>query len=239
MNRLALEQFILKYHLNGLLETIVWQASDTALKTLGASDDRQLMVSIETSGLRLPTNEYIVKDTSQLRSMLGLFGDSVTIKIANSNRGTPNAFEISDKQVKARFTLADALAKPPIPSLVNLPAPTLVLQLDAQMVQTLVKSKSVLPDVVDVALVELEGTAKLIVGYEPRRNTTQIAIDPTVISGAAPTEPTYFNIEHLRQILVANKEAKSILWNITPPKFSHLKFEIDGYDANYYLLASK
>jgi hypothetical protein len=233
-----LERFLSKYSIGGLIETAAWSVSETSISTEGASSDKDIFIFVKVKGLGFEPSELTVVNTSQLRSMLGLFGDEVDVALARDGKGRPLALKLRDgtTSLGGAFALGSDLAKPQVPKIQKLPDPIISLRMDSRVISTFIKSKSVLPDEVACAVMSDGTTAKLVVGYEPKRNTTQVSIEvPTTLNSLV--EPIYFNADRLRQALSVNKDADEVIWHVTPPKFSHLTFKLDGFEVDYYVMA--
>ena len=52
-------------------------------------------------------------------------------------------------------------------------------------------------------------------------------------------EPISFSAKYLKEILNANKGAKSSSLKISPNGLAHVSFENDGFKSNYYLVEIK
>jgi hypothetical protein len=167
--------------------------------------------------------------------MLGLFGDEIEVTVLKDARGKPMALGITDGSTKSKFALGSDLAKPVVPKLLKLPDPLITLLLDAKAISTFIKSKSVLPDEEHCAVISDGTTARLVVGYEPKRNTTEVSIELKAVENSI-IEPIYFQADKLRLALSVNKDATEIKWHITPPKFSRLTFTIEGFSVDYYAM---
>ena len=74
----------------------------------------------------------------------------------------------------------------------------------------------------------------IILGYS-NINTNRIKIDVDCTCDS-DIEPISFSANFLKEILVANKEAKDATLKISSDGLAHISFEVDGYKSDYYLV---
>jgi hypothetical protein len=232
-----LEKFIGKYNLNGMTDTAYWQFGDGTLKVEGVGGDREVFIFINTQQLPLEDGSYVVINTSQLRAMLKLFQDEIELKVLRYDNGQPKAFAISDDRISANFAIGMEQNKPKIPAMKGgLPDMPLVIKLDRVTITALIDSRAVLPEEKAVTLLSDGTSAKLVIGYEERRNTTRLTLPLQTISNV-PISPTRFNVDVMRATLSANREADEVIWSIAPPKLSRLVFTVPGFGLEYFFMA--
>ena len=79
-----------------------------------------------------------------------------------------------------------------------------------------------------------DGSGQIILGYS-NINTNRINIDVDCVC-EKDIEPISFSANFLKEILVANKEATDATLKISSDGLTHIYFEIDNYESNYYLV---
>ena len=78
---------------------------------------------------------------------------------------------------------------------------------------------------------------EVILGYS-KINSNRISIN-VECECDGDVEPISFSAKYLKEILNANKGAKSSSLKISPNGLAHVSFENDGFKSNYYLVEIK
>jgi hypothetical protein len=82
INKLRLEQFIAKYHLGGLVDSVKIKSDGHTLTTSFSSTDRNIHGFVQMAELPFDPGEYCVFDTKRFLSLLSVLdGDTIDIEI--------------------------------------------------------------------------------------------------------------------------------------------------------------
>jgi hypothetical protein len=130
--------------------------------------------------------------------------------------------------------LADLSVIPNVPDLKKLPDFNIKIKLDENFISKFIRAKSALTDENNFTFVVKNGKAQIILGHS-NINTNRISID---VEGEVEGDvnPISFSATYLKEILVANKEAKDATLNISSQGLSHIHFEAGEYTSDYYLV---
>ncbi len=71
--------------------------------------------------------------------------------------------------------------------------------------------------------------------YDNKREGYNVDNDPLQANGI--TEPVTFNANLFKEMLVANKECKSAVLEVSNEGLAKVNFKIDDYDSTYYIVA--
>ena len=97
MQKSSIETFIQKYTLAGAINAVTFDSTNGALSVSGVTSDMQAMAFVKSDRLSLPSGRYSIYDTSQLRSLLGVFGQSDDINVnVETSQDVPVALQIDD-----------------------------------------------------------------------------------------------------------------------------------------------
>jgi hypothetical protein len=91
-----------------------------------------------------------------------------------------------------------------------------------------------LTDENNFTFVAKDGKCQIILGHS-NINTNRISIDVDCECEGS-INPISFSATYLKEILVANKEAKDAILEISSQGLSHIHFEVDAYTSDYYLV---
>ena len=75
----------------------------------------------------------------------------------------------------------------------------------------------------------------MLIGYAS--TTTNRVNIPVDIETNGMTKPITFNANLFKEVLVANKECKSAVLEVSNEGLSKVNFKIDDYDSTYYIVA--
>jgi len=245
MKKSLLETFIQKYALGGAINSVNLDSTAGALSVSGTTQDMQAMAFVQSDKLSLPNGSYSIYDTSQLRSLLGVFGQSDDINVdVETSQEVPVALKIDDRpfNTKVKFVLSDPQVIPDAPRITSLPKFEMTIPFDQNFMSRFIKATSALSEVdtftILAGMQQADGhTANadttLVIGYTDM-NTTRISLG--VESYGELEKNLTFSAKYLKDIFMANKEAKSGSIEISNHGILSTKFDNDGFVSEYYLL---
>ena len=245
MKKSLLETFIQKYALGGAINSVNLDSTDGVLSVSGTTQDMQAMAFVKSDKLSLPNGKYSIYDTSQLRSLLGVFGQSDDVNVnVETSQDVPIALKIDDRpfDTKVKFVLSDPQVIPDAPRISSLPEFDLTIPFDQDFMSRFVKATSALSEVDTFTILSgmqqadghtVNADTTLVIGYTDM-NTTRISLG--VESYGELKENLTFSAKYLKDIFMANKEAKSGSIEMSDRGILSTKFENDGFVSEYYLL---
>ena len=231
MNKGKFDGFVNRYNLGGEIESVMVKSDENNLSVRMISDDKTLLGDVTVAESEFPNGEFGIYTTSQLKGLLSVLDDSITIEEVTG------ALKFSDKKTKVQYMLAAPSVIPAVPDLKALPPFDAEITLDDDFVNKFIKSKGVLSDADTFTFIHKGGSGEIILGYSSiNSNRISIEVDATA---KEDIEPIAFSAKYLKAILMANKGSKTSSLKISSKGLSHLAF-IDGdYTANYYLVQIK
>lgn len=233
MEKGKLNRFVQKYNLAGLVESVKWETKDNELTTSFISDDKSVLGKVTMKEFNFNDATFGVYDTSKLTKMLGVLGEAVEFEISDVE-GKPVSLKFKDGSTSVNYMLADLSVIPNVPDLKKLPDFNIKIKLDENFISKFIRAKSALADENNFTFVVKNGKAQIVLGHS-NINTNRISID---VEGEVEgdVEPISFSATYLKEILVANKEAKDATLNISSQGLSHIHFEVGEYTSDYYLV---
>jgi hypothetical protein len=233
MMKSVLDRFIAKYNLNGTADKVTWKSDKSGLSTRFISDDRNVVGEVSTTEFAMDPGEYYVYETSQLRGLLGVLSDDITVKVQTDGTKT-TGLTFSDKSIKTTFVLAkDASTIPGAPNFKNLPKFEFTIKMDRAFMDRFIKAKGALSDVDTFAVVADGKTTNLVLGHS-KMNTNRIALECEVDT-QAKMDAIHFHARCLRDVLVANKEADEGTLEVSSEGLIRVKFTLTDFTVAYYL----
>lgn len=233
MEKGKLNRFVQKYNLAGLVESVKWETKDNELTTSFISDDKSVLGKVTMKEFNFNDATFGVYDTSKLTKMLSVLGEAVEFEISDVD-GKPVSLKFKDGSTSVNYMLADLSVIPNVPDLKKLPDFNIKIKLDENFISKFIRAKSALADENNFTFVVKNGKAQIVLGHS-NINTNRISID---VEGEVEGDvnPISFSATYLKEILVANKEAKDATLNISSQGLSHIHFEVGEYTSDYYLV---
>jgi hypothetical protein len=232
MQKSFLERFIQKYNLSGASENVELVMQNGILKTAFVGDDGNCVGNISTQSIPLDDGKYRIMYTGTLLKLLSVLDETITIT-TKVVKGKTVAFNLSDSRNKATFALADLT--PTVPVLNSLPTWDIEIAIDSELMASYIKAKSALNDI-DVVTVVADGkSTQLVLGHNSNSNTNSFAISCT--STTSPTlRPINFSSRYIREIFMANREAKGGKMEVSDLGIMHIAFDVDDFTAEYWIM---
>lgn len=235
MEKSKFERFVSKYNLGGACESVLYTVNGTDLSVRAISDDKNVLCEVVGPAMGLKAGEYAVYDTTKLRSLLGVLGETLSVNVKSSG-DKPVGMMFSDTNTEVTFVLADAAVIPTVPDLKKLPPFEMTIEMDEQFINTFVRAKGALADV-DTFTVISDGsaaTADVVLGFSSL-NTNRVKLTAKTTE-AVELKAISFSAKYLREILVANKDAKGGKLEVSSKGLARTSFNVDNIKSTYYLV---
>lgn len=232
MKKSYIERFISKYNLGGGTDSVTWIADKKGLTTKFISDDKHVIGTISTKNITLDVGQYSIYDTPVLKGLMSVLDDDVDITV-NSPNGKATSLTLKDGTSKVVFVLSDPNNIASVPALKTLPDFENIIILDSVFIERFVKAKGALPDVATFTVLSDGKIVQIVLGYD-NNNTNRITLsaESEVVE---KIEPIDFHAKYMREILSANREAKSGKLEVSSQGLARITFVIDDFDVVYYL----
>jgi len=233
MEKQQLNRFVSKYNLAGLVESVKWESKEGSLTTSFISDDKSVLGNVSMKEFDGQDATFGVYDTTKLTKMLSILDNTVDFSIQDID-GKAVSLKFKDGSTSVNYMLADLSVIPNVPDLKQLPPFNVEIKLDANFISKFIRAKSALADENNFTFVCKDGKGQIVLGHS-NINTNRISIDVDCTC-EGDVKPISFSATYLKEILVANKEANDATLKISSQGLSHIHFEIDKYESNYYLV---
>ena len=217
----------------GLVESVKWESKEGSLSTSFISDDKSVLGTVTLSDFGFDDSTFGVYDTTKLTKMLGVLSDDIDFDITKTD-DKAISLKFKDGSTSVNYMLADLSVIPSVPDLKQLPEFNITINLDDVFINRFIRAKSALPDENNFTFTCKDNSGKIILGHSNiNTNRINIAVDCTC---DGDVEPISFSANFLKEILVANKEAKDATLKISSDGLAHISFEVDEFKSDYYLV---
>ena len=236
MEKSKLNKFIQKYNLGGNVNSVKWTANTNKLTTSFVTPDKSLLGTVVVDGVQFEDADIGVYQTDQLQKLLSVLGEDISLSLTRVGDRT-TSLKVKNGSVSIDYVLSDLSVISDPPALKRLPDFQTKVKLDSNFIDTFIKGKGALADVDMFTFVnDADGNLSAVIGYSSNTNTNRVNIPvETEINGL--TEPVTFNANLFKEMLVANKECKSAVLEVSNEGLAKVNFKIDDYDSTYYIVA--
>tara|TARA_Y100001963_G_scaffold116789_1_gene162348 strand:+ start:4175 stop:4906 length:732 start_codon:yes stop_codon:yes gene_type:complete len=240
MNNTKLLRFIDKYHLGGEIKSVKWVSNGNKLSTRFISGDKSVVGSVVLDKFDgIDSSELGVYNTSQLISLLTILGDDIKFNLSSAGEKFISIDMVdTTRNTKSKYMLSDLSVIPTPPPMKNLPDKfELKLDVTRYFINTFINGKSALPDSDSFTILCKGGKVNVVIGYSSiASNRVTIPIET---SEYEDIEPISFNAKMFANILSSNKECESATLEVSSAGLSRIKFKVDDYSSEYYLVATQ
>jgi len=105
ISRSLLSNTISKYHLNGLVEKVIWKVKDNLLHIAFRNEVGNVTGEIKVP-CKMVEGDFNIYDTSRLNKLLNILEGTILIDVINNTRNIPTVFKIADSKMDVHYNLA-------------------------------------------------------------------------------------------------------------------------------------
>lgn len=234
MEKARLINFINKYHLGGLVQSVAWN-SNGSLATRFISDDKCVVGEIKLNKFNSDASKFGVYNTDLLVKLLGVLGNDVNFQI-NSTGDKVFSLTLDDKSTTVNYMLADLAVIPPTPELKELPPFELKINITKEFIDKFIKAKSALPEIEHFTVMKNQklGKYQIVIGYS-NTNSNRISLD-IECDVDSDIDPISFSAKYFREILASNKDLNGGTMLVSSEGLAKVEFDIDDYESRYFLV---
>jgi hypothetical protein len=119
--------------------------------------------------------------------------------------------------------------------LTKLPAWDLEVTIDSEFSSRFIKAKGAMADSEYFTVTNEDGIYNIVIGYS-EINSTRVNINTFVPCTSTNHSPISFSAPYLKEILVANRDAKTGTLRVSNAGIANVEFSGEDFTANYYLV---
>lgn len=234
MEKSRLSNFISKYHLNGLIQSVAWNCNGS-LSTRFISDDKSVVGEVKMNTFSGQPSNFGVYNTDLLVKLLSVLGTDVNFNV-NAAQEKAFALTIDDNSTTVNYMLADMAVIPPTPELKQLPPFQMSIKITKEFIDKFIKAKGALPEIEHFTVMKNQklGKYQIVIGYS-NTNSNRISLD-IECDVQEDIDPISFSAKYFREILAANKDLNGGTMHVSSEGLAKVDFEIDGFETRYFLV---
>ena len=231
MEKSKLINFINRYYLGGNTDTAKLVVENNTLSTKFISSDQNVIGDVTLKSFDSPDAELGVYTTSQLIKLMSALDENIDLSYGETG-GKVFSLNMSDKDTKVTYMLADLAVIRQAPNLKQLPPFEVKIQLNKDFAGNFKKAANAL-DSDNFGVTSSESETKIIINYS-NVNTNRIVFN-TAATESADMEVVCFSAKLLKEILNANSGLDGML-EVSSKGLARVTFENENYSAAYYLV---
>ena len=237
MQKSKLDKFIQKYNLGGNVNSVKWKSNGSSLSTSFVTPDKSLLGNVKVDNFQFEDAELGVYQTDQLKSLIGVLGDDIDLKLSKFGDKAVS-LNVKNDNVSIDYVLSDLSVIADPPALKRLPEFGTQIKLDSSFINSFIKGKSALSDIDMFSVVNNpNGKLSIIIGYaNTNTNRVNIMVE-TETNGII--NPITFNANLFKEVLLANKECTSAVLEVSNEGLAKVNFKVDDYDSEYFIVATQ
>tara|TARA_B100000035_G_scaffold306460_1_gene308523 strand:+ start:278 stop:856 length:579 start_codon:yes stop_codon:yes gene_type:complete len=178
--------------------------------------------------------EVGVYNTEQLTKLLSVLDDDINVSVVKSENKSI-ALKVSDSNSSVNYMLSDVSVINKPPQLKDVPEFQLKINVTPQFINKFISGKGALSDTDNFTVVTDDNGTKLVIGYSSV-NTNRVTI-PVTTTESSNIENISFNANVFKEVLSANKECESAVFEVSSEGLSRITFKVDDYTSTYYLVS--
>ena len=239
INKQRLQSIISKYYLNGLTQSVKWVTNNGELDICFVSDNKDLAGDVKCKKSPVEDSELAIFDTAQLNKLISVTNGDLLLTLEKNHKVYSKLY-IQDSSFNVAYNLADSLL---IPKRGNINFPKnydVIIDLNPEVVDNLIKAKNALSGVSDMMITTIEDKDRgKIVEFSfgdtgNYSNKIRYSIDEEIEIKQDIKLP--FNSDLFKEILNSNKDLESGKISISEEGFMKLEFNTEDISSIYYMV---
>lgn len=233
MQKSHLTNFISRYHLAGLVESVIISIEDGKIASSFMDGGRQVIGNV-SQNIDLPDGVLPISKTSGLLKILGALDNEIQMTYNIENKKV-TSMQFSDvSKMKANYVLSDESVIEAVPNLKSRPKSSITIPLTSTFANSFKKALGALSESENFAIESKDGeNVNIIVNYSTL-NTNNIMLQATANGSGEILEKVCFPAKILNAILTANSDAVGTME--INPKLAIVSYTTPEYSSQYYLM---
>jgi hypothetical protein len=233
MQKERIISFINRYYLAGSSDSVKLSIKDKQLQCSFISADRNVIGNIGLENVDIEDSELGVYNTGQLLKMLSVLDSDIQIKVVKSE---DKAFllHLLDTNTSITYILSDLSVIEPAPKIKKLPDFNCTISITKEFSEKFLKAKAGMPEADNFAVTSNDSGTEIVLNYSTV-NTNRIKFQVTANTSAS-LKATCFSSNIFKEILSANKNAESGIFEVSDQGLAKVTFAGKDFSSVYYLV---
>ena len=238
MDKLQLQSVIQKYHINGLVEQVLWSVTDKQLDVDFMTNTRDVIGHLTQQNIGLPDSEIAIYSTSQLLKLLSIMDKTVMFDLKKTNN-ICTKLNIQDKDYNLDFTLANPMVIEEVGKVNEPPQYDVVASISPEQILSFTKARNALSkDMTSVKVTTTEDSTGVNVLQFEMGNMSNYSNKITFAIPAQVNDSVeaIYNSDTIRDILQVNKDMDEGYISIKKEGLMKIEFTSEETQVKYFTL---
>ena len=233
MNNQALVSYIQKYHLNGMVNSVIWKVKEKVAEVKFVS-----MVNSTAGVIYFPVDiedsEFGIFDTSSLLKLLSIMKENVDV-ILLKEHGIYMKMQVSDEIYEGSFSLADVRSIEEAPAVDEPKVFEVSFILDKPFKEQYLKAYRALGSINRFTIQTTPKDIKITVG-DKESYANKVSFNKECADFLPLPTSKSFSGDAIAEILKSNDDFTSGLLEVSTEGLMKISINNDDYSVNYYLI---
>jgi hypothetical protein len=242
MNSATIVRFIKKYHLNGLINSVVWKKYGENIQVNAMSPKKEIFVTVTLKDVAgLENGDMGIGDTkSLLKSLCAFSSEEISPSVEKHPTGEVSALTFSAAGRVVRYVTNCLDDFDSIPPAINSHAWNVAIILDESFRRFFTKGHRAFkndPDLLfTIVMSKRTGKLNVVFNYREKRLSDSISMRASCVDGMDTVNaPIYFPVRPLKEVLKANSEIKDPILKVADVGLASIAFSDNDFEAQYHL----
>lgn len=231
-----------RYYLGGEVEHVKWTVEDGTFFTRFVSPDNTIIGELTVNEFPLGEDVEIgIYGTKSLKKLLKILDDEFTVSFERYD-GTPRTLILDDDYKTVQFRLADLSVIPDAPNLKKVPPFQVRSEIGEEFISNFRSAERAL-DEDEFAVRTTTDGVEVVVGYssdDRSQHTNKVDLPLEVEEYESFTKDNVtFKSDTFAEMLKANSDAESAVWEVSDEGLARLEFEGDNWSVTYYMVSQQ
>jgi len=238
MNKAQITNFIQKYHLNGLIETLKLESNNNVLSARFITATKDLVGEVVMNSSPFTKDDIYIYDTSRLLKLLSITDGDLNVSLEGGK--FPTKLHISDGNHEISYSLADMTLIPKVPN-VKTSNVSFEFTLDKDLKSRIIKANSAVgdSDIIWIGTYTDVNDDKIQLSFgENGNHSNKISMFLTAKSITTKSSLIPFSSSQLKEILNANKDDDALV-QIDKEGLMKISFQNELITSTYFIIRKK
>ncbi|MGA2179610.1 MAG: hypothetical protein ABSH15_08520 [Verrucomicrobiota bacterium] len=243
MNTATIVRFIKKYHLNGLINSVVWKKYGENIQVSAMSPNKEIFVTVTLKDVAgLENGDMGISDTKPLlKSLCAFSSEEVSPSIEKHPSGEVAALTFSAAGRVVRYVTQSLDEFDSIPPAINSHAGNVAIVLDESFKRVFIKAHRAFkndPDLLfTIVMSKRTGKLNVVFNYREKCLSDSISIQVSCVDGMDTiNDPISFSVRFLKEVLKGNPEFKDPILYVSDDGLASITFSDNDLEAQYHLV---
>jgi hypothetical protein len=238
MDKSQLQSIIQKYHINGLVEQVLWNIADKEINIHFMTSARDVIGHLIQKNIDLPDSEIAIYSTSQLLKLLNILNKDIILDLEQTN-SVYTKLRIQDQEYNLYFTLANPMIIENVGKVNEPQEYDVILPLSSEQMFSFIKARNALSkDTTNVKITTTKDFSGANLIQFEMGNLSNYSNKISFSFPAKINQPVeaVFNSDIIKDIFQVNKDIDKCIISIKNEGLMKIEFSTEETQIKYFTI---